>query len=325
MTPLVLGTAKGVPGQLTHGLLSVAEAPDGPINTEVYLATGIQPGPVLWVQSLIHGDEVGGYLGLSQFLRNLNLEEFAGTVIALPAVNPAAYRAWSRTVPFDGENLNRCFPGNPQGGHSQQIAHSLLTTALELADVVVDLHSGGANCTVPLYALYWENGSAASAESYRLAQATGTGVTWRTQDDWLVGGMFRHVVEAGKPSVIVECGGGTSIAPSEVADFAASLHGIAHALGMQSSVHTRPTPEKEIILGASDLVFNTRAGIFVTEHQAGAILEPGAMVGQIHDFLGNVIETIHAPQRRTYLAALRNNNFPLHNGELICEAMELSS
>lgn len=323
MSPLTIGTAVAKPGELTRGLFTVAEAPDGPIQTEVYLAAGLEPGPVLWVQALIHGDEVGGYLGLSRFLRELDLTTFAGTVIAFPAVNPSAYRAWSRAVPLDGENLNRCFPGNPAGGHSQQIAHRLLSTALEHADVVVDLHSGGANCSVPLYTLYWENGSDASAESLRLARAAGTGVVWKTDDDWLVGGMFRHVVERGKPAVIVECGGGTSITEVEITDFAASLHGIASGMGMQPAGSTLPVQGAEVLLGSSDLVFNTRAGVFVTELQAGSIVEPGEVIGEMQDFLGNTVETITAPDRRVYLAALRNHHFPLHSGELICEAMSI--
>lgn len=320
-----IGTATRVAGQLTRGVFTVAEAPDGPITTEVYIAAGAKAGPVMWVQGLIHGDEIGGYLGLSQFLRQLHLPTFAGTVIALPAVNPAAYRAWSRAVPQDGENLNRCFPGSPAGGHSQQMAHRLLTTALEHADVIVDLHSGGANCDVPLYALYWENGSAASAESYRLAQAAGTGVVWKTSDDWLVGGMFRHVVQAGKPAVIIECGGGTSITEAEVTAFAGTLHGMAHALGMEDATFAPTIPDTEVTLGASDLVFNTRAGVFHTVHTAGAVLQPREVIGEMRDFLGNTVERIVAPNHPVYLAALRNNHFPLHNGELICEAMQIVS
>lgn len=320
-----IGTATRKAGEITRGVFTVAEAPDGPIHTDVYIAAGAEDGPVLWVQSLIHGDEIGGYLGLSQFLRQLHLPTMQGTVIAFPAVNPAAYRAWSRTIPQDGENLNRMFPGNARGTHSQQIAHTLLETALEHADVVVDLHSGGATAQVPLYALYWENGSAASAESHRLARAAGTGVVWKSNDDWLVGGMFRHVVEAGKAAVIIECGGGTSVSGTDIAAFAGTLHGMAHAMGMEDDTFAPAVPETHVVLGASELVFNTRAGVFHTAHEAGAVLQPREVIGEMRDFLGHTLERIIAPNHPVYLAALRNNHFPLHNGELICEAMEIVS
>ena len=55
---------------------------------------------------------------------------------------PAA-KAATRLSPLDGKNFNRCFPGNPAGTVSEIIAHYLTTVLFPLADVVIDIHTGG--------------------------------------------------------------------------------------------------------------------------------------------------------------------------------------
>ncbi len=40
-------------------------------------------------------------------------------------------------------NLNRAFPGHPEGSVTSQIAHYLTTVLFPLSDVVIDIHSGG--------------------------------------------------------------------------------------------------------------------------------------------------------------------------------------
>src|SRR3546814_8829398 len=63
--------------------------------------------------------------------------------LLLPMMNYPAVRGGRRTSPIDGGNLNRLFPGKPDGGITQKIADYVTTALLPLADVVVDLHSGG--------------------------------------------------------------------------------------------------------------------------------------------------------------------------------------
>src|SRR3546814_8914347 len=58
-------------------------------------------------------------------------------------MNFPAVRSGRRTSPIDSGNLNRLFPGKPDGTITQKIADYVTTALLPLADVVVDLHSGG--------------------------------------------------------------------------------------------------------------------------------------------------------------------------------------
>src|SRR5688572_7307049 len=58
-------------------------------------------------------------------------------------MNYPAFRAATRTSPIDKGNLNRTFPGRPDGTVTEKIADYFQRTLLPLVDVVLDIHSGG--------------------------------------------------------------------------------------------------------------------------------------------------------------------------------------
>ena len=83
--------------------------------------------------------------------------------------NPLGFRKYNRLTPQDGMNLNRIFPGNPDGTVSEQLAHRLLDLALETGDVMLDLHSGGDLTITPFYVIYAKGLGAALAARQELS------------------------------------------------------------------------------------------------------------------------------------------------------------
>ena len=65
-----------------------------------------------------------------------------GRVIVIPVLSPAASKANTRNWP-SGANFNRSFPGRPDGPPNEQLADYLTRVLFPLADVVIDMHSGG--------------------------------------------------------------------------------------------------------------------------------------------------------------------------------------
>ena len=57
---------------------------------------------------------------------------------------PAA-KAGLRTSPIDEQNLNRIYPGDPDGSPSFMIAHYIESQLFSIADYSLDLHSGGSS------------------------------------------------------------------------------------------------------------------------------------------------------------------------------------
>lgn len=101
------------------------------------------PGRTALVMAGNHGDEYPGPIAILKLMRSLQPEQVRGRVILLPALNVMAVRAATRLSPWDGKNLNRCFPGRPDGTLTEQVAHYVSSVLFPLADIVIDLHTGG--------------------------------------------------------------------------------------------------------------------------------------------------------------------------------------
>ena len=100
-------------------------------------------GPTVLFTAGSHGDEYEGPIALMNLARALDPARLTGRVLLVPAVNLPAVRVATRLSPIDGRNMNRVFPGNRDGTVTEVIADYVFRTLVPLADVVVDLHSGG--------------------------------------------------------------------------------------------------------------------------------------------------------------------------------------
>ena len=100
-------------------------------------------GPTILFVGANHGDEFEGPVVLSKLARELTPEVLTGWVIIVPVRSLPAYQAGKRLSPVDGLNLNLTFPGRREGSVTEVIAHYVSEVLVPLADVVVDIHSGG--------------------------------------------------------------------------------------------------------------------------------------------------------------------------------------
>lgn len=100
-------------------------------------------GPTALLTGANHGDEYEGPVALFDLAQTLRPEEIKGRIIIVPAMNFPAFRAATRTSPIDRGNLNRSFPGRPDGSVTEKIADYFTRHLLPLADIVLDFHSGG--------------------------------------------------------------------------------------------------------------------------------------------------------------------------------------
>lgn len=103
------------------------------------------PGPTAVLFGGNHGDEYEGPVTLMNLARKLTPDNIQGRVIAVPMLNRPAVAAGTRLSPLDGVNMNRAFPGEARDSITGKIAHFVSTTLLPLADLVVDIHSGGSS------------------------------------------------------------------------------------------------------------------------------------------------------------------------------------
>ena len=241
-------------------------------------------GPTVLVIGGVHGDEPEGQVAALELARSLRPEQVRGRVIVIPCASPEASRAYTRLWP-SGANLNRSFPGSPDGSADEQLAHYLSTKLFPLADVVVDIHSGGRTALcLPWSEMHWVE----DAEQRR--QMVDGMLAWNT--DWCcvyidIGGTGLLVGEAerqGKIVVSTELGGGGHVT-AEIHRLAAS--GLANVLRhfgvLAGEVVRRERPPT--FLMATDVdnyLLAPESGLFETLVDLGQRVTSGEPVGRIH-------------------------------------------
>lgn len=316
-----VGTACAEQGRWTKGHLTLGYYADAPIQSPVNILSGARPGRVLWIQNAVHGDEPGGAIGILRFLKRCDPSTMTGSIVAVMVANPTAFRSQSRNTPCDSENMNRCFPGDNQGGHTHASARVLIDTACSVADAMLDLHSGGIDAVVPFYSIYSNDGSGAGEESLRLARATGTPTIWACRDKWLEGAFFANAVKRNKPAVLVECGGGGPVPEEHIENFACAIEGVARTLGILPGA---PVPARQYrTIDGCSIVHNQRGGYFEPSVQAGDIVAAGQALGRILSPHGEVLEELVSPVGPAYIASIIRGFLPVHSGIEIAEAIRI--
>jgi len=246
-------------------------------------------GPTVLVLGGNHGDEYQGQIAAMKLARELTPEMVTGRIILIPSLNFPAARAARRLSPLDGMNMNRAFPGNPEGSVTSQIAHYLTTVLFPLSDVVIDIHSGGRSMEfVPCAHMHLV------AEMEQRRRMMAAMLAWNTDFAFLyadIAGTGLLPVEAenqGKLVVTTELGGGEAI-PARVHRIAQQgLRNVLMHVGLlagtpktRESLGLPPTILTQA-LHRDDYLLAPESGIFEIAHDLGSRIEAGETVGWIH-------------------------------------------
>lgn len=112
------------------------------IEVPVIVERAKKPGPTILFSAGIHGDEINGVDIVRQIIaRNINKPK-RGTIICMPILNIFGFLNSKRAFP-DGRDLNRVFPGFPNGSLASRVAYRLINEIIPDVDLVVDFHTGG--------------------------------------------------------------------------------------------------------------------------------------------------------------------------------------
>ncbi len=175
-------------------------------------------GPTALLTGANHGDEYEGPVALMDLAASLDPAEVTGRVIIVPAFNYPAFRAGTRTSPIDRGNLNRSFPGAPDGTVTQKIADFFQRTLVPMADVVLDFHSGGKTLDfLPFAAAHVLEDKAQEAACVAAMRAFNAPYSMMMLEIDNVGMFDTAVEEMGKVFVSTELGGGGTATARSIA------------------------------------------------------------------------------------------------------------
>ncbi|MFF3941723.1 succinylglutamate desuccinylase/aspartoacylase family protein [Streptomyces phaeofaciens] len=262
-------------------------------------ARGHRPGPTLTLLAGIHGCEYAPMAALRGWMRKLDTDRLSGTVRAVLLANPTAFRARTPFVtPEDGRNLNRCFPGDAHGSHSEQLADFLYREFFRGSDALVDLHAGDLVEALTPFTLYEE--SPVAEESRELAVAYGLPFAIRQAraGATVTGSAFGAATRAAIPAIIAEAGGCGLVTAEAVRAHTTGLTRVLHHLDMlPSGPSEAPSAPAEVRHMTRFTWLHTPAtGWWEPAAGPGREVRTGAHLGSVLDPFGDELRMITAPE-----------------------------
>jgi predicted deacylase len=259
--------------------------------------TGSQPGPTLGMVALIHGDEPLPNAILRGVIQEIDPNKLKGTLLVIPVANPLAYEGQTRHTPLDGINLNRYFPGAPDGYVTEQIAHTLVTQFLPQIQFMIDFHSGGIYPTVDYCYL--------SKLRPEMSLAFGSSLLY-------FGGGFRGTFsdtaeEKNVPTVVVEIGGGGLLDQPYIERGVQGAFNVMKYLKMIDG--TPIVPAKQTVFKQLTYLHNKAGGVLYPEislDQLGKIVPAGTILGRVFSpYTFEELEVLRSPHERNYMILAR--------------------
>jgi len=292
MPTLTLGSLKVRPGQKKHGPLVIAKRPDGTdIFVPLMVVNGAKPGPTLFLDSAVHGDEYEGSEAIRRLYRHLDPAHLKGAVIGVPVMNPLGYEAGNRVSPPDTLNLNRCFPGKAHGFFTEQLAYRIMEVARR-ADYAIDCHGGGNIMALAPVAIRRDIGGPAVAQRARdLVRATGLDLVWVGGGGWGAA-LAVELQQVGIPSTCVEILGEGRAREEVTRQFHGLFRSVMQWLKM---IPGTPMLAKKVIEYEGVFLHSIHGGFYQQTVELKQMVKRGQLCGTVSDFYGEVLEEIRAP------------------------------
>ena len=206
MPSIEVGSIRCEAGKKAAGFINAVPRLDSTeFRIPVMIVAGKYDGPVLLADGAIHGDEHEGTLAIATYARELNPKKLRGVFIGVPVMNVGAFEMMSRGNPRDTHSfdMNRIYPGRPNGFLTDRIANVHNSVIGSLADMEITFHSGG-NIAYLAETIFIGAGDKKGLE---LAQAMGPDWQIILDSPRPVGSPMAVMLDRGKTAITVELGG----------------------------------------------------------------------------------------------------------------------
>ncbi len=220
--------------------LKISERYTGdPITLPLRVVRAAQPGPTLFVSAAVHGDEINGTGIIHDLMFAESFKLLRGTLMLIPVVNIFGFESHERYLP-DRRDLNRSFPGSPNGSLTSRVAHTVFHQIVDACDFGIDLH------TAALHRVNYPNvrGDLSIPGVRKLAHAFGSELIVNSKGP--VGSLRREATRAGCPTVILEAGEPNKIEPSVLQVGVRGVENVLKAFGMIAGEPVKPAYQTRV-------------------------------------------------------------------------------
>jgi predicted deacylase len=265
-------------------------------------AQGETVGPVVWLTSCIHGDEVSGVVIIQEIFRILKKRPMLkGAVKALPLMNPIGFEAGSRNITLSKEDLNRSFPGNRNGSLAERIAETIFSTIEATSPaLVLDLHCDWIR-SMP-YTLIDQSPGPAGKDAYaKIKQVAKSAGLLIVQESVPQKGTFSYsLIERNIAALTLELGESYVVNEENVRLGVRSVMSILTSLEMlepqgEPFQYELPAQFRGKTLRLADQPTSSTSGVIRFLAGAGDVVTKGKAVARIYNTFGKLQETIVSP------------------------------
>jgi predicted deacylase len=209
-----------------------------------------------------------------------------GMVIGFPVVNLHGFRSSSRYLP-DRRDLNRYFPGAPNGSSASRIAYAIFRVIVERCDVLVDFHTASFHRTN----LPQLRADLTDPHSLDVARRFAAGVV--VHNYGMRGTLRRSATDVGIPAITYEAGEPMRFEQDEID------HGVRGVMNLLASYAMVPPLAQPVrapeVYRRSRWVRSNEGGIFLAVRNVGDRVREGEVLGQVIDPVTNERAELEAP------------------------------
>lgn len=289
-TAFCLGDFTVEPGTRASGFLSLA---NGEFSLPVTILNGERPGKTVLITAGIHSGEYVGIQSAIELSNRLKIEKIAGTVVIVKVINREAFEKRKGSMGMeDGKNLNRVFPGSPEGTQTERLAWGIEKELFPIADYYIDLHSGDDFEQLTPYVYY---AGVASEQVVKMSRemAEQADLPYMVCSTVGSGGCYNYAAALGIPSILIERGGMGAWSQEESHSTRRDVRNILCHLGVylgQKDYRTYyPLEVKDIVYQGA-----TYGGLWYPSKAPGDMIRPGEVLGIVRDYEGQVLEVCRA-------------------------------
>ena len=277
-------------GEKYQGDISFA---NGDIVLPGTIICGKLPGKTMLITGGVHSGEYVGIQACVELGAELQPEKTVGTIVILKVLNRPAFENRAGSLGLsDGKNLNRVFPGNPNGTEMERLAWAITKEVYPKVDYYIDLHSGDDFEALTPY-VYYAGKAAQEVTEVSRKMAEQVDVPYMVRSMVSSGGAYNYAASKGIASILLERGGMGAWTSEEVNSDKRDVRNILSSLDIYQ---IRRDVRNYVPMEVTDVCYQAASedGLWYPAAKPGDMVAEGALLGTVRDYNGKLRETCRA-------------------------------
>lgn len=264
--------------------------PKTELKLPVTIINGQNSGKTVLITGGVHNAEYTGIETAIRLAQEISPEAVAGCLIIIHPVNISGFENRTMSVVAeDGKNLNRIFPGDPDGTTGDKLAAFLTEMFFKKADRFIDLHAGDGYESLTPY-VYYVGAAKEAVVSESEAMATAVLVPYRVKSYLATSGAYNYAGSMGIPGILIERGGEARWSEDEIKNYQEDVKNVLRYLKvLDEPMRSSAGKQLELV----DVVYEEAeiTGCWYPNKKAGEPFLKGENLGMIKDYFGKVLQT----------------------------------